>query len=145
MTTNLFSMFGTDKSMETEGVWLYPAGEGEGAPKFKVARTGGLNTKFDQLQTKFLKPYQRLIKANASAMTPEVLEIIKAATLKSFVGACLLGWENVISVEGNELPFSQENATMLLTKLPDLYNELLGRAQEISTFQREGIEDEVKN
>lgn len=141
----LFATFGSDKTKEAEGRWVYPAGDGDKMPAFRLARTGGANKAFAKAQMAALKPHQRLIQANAKNPTPEVLEIIMAAQKSSFIGACLLEWKNVKSVEGTALPFSKENAAMLFTKLPDLYDALFEAANTLSTYQSEDTEDEAKN
>lgn len=146
MTDNpLFSTFGSDKEKESKGRWVYPAGDGEGMPAFRVARTGGANKAFVKAQMAALKPFQRLIQANQKNPTSEVLDIIQKAQKDSFIGACLLEWKNVKNTKGEVFPFSKENAHTLLNQLPDLYDNLFEAANNLSTFQSEDVADEAKN
>jgi len=145
MTNPLYDLFNSDKSTESEGKWVYPAGEGKDLPAFKVARAGGSNKAFTKAQMANLKPNQRLIQANAKNPSPEVLEIIQKAQKDSFVTACMMDWKNVQSVDGTPLSFSKENAKMLMDKLPDLYDFLYDAANSITTFQAEDVADEAKN
>ncbi len=142
---NVFSYYKTNANKETEGKWVAPIGEYEGAPEFKIARAGGANKKFDNLQAALLKPYQRQIQANINNLPDEIKKLISEKNKEAFIATCLLDWKNIENVDGKVIPFSKENAKDLFNQLPDLYNELFGYAMQIATFQDEEIEAEVGN
>jgi len=143
--TNLYGMFETNPDKEKGGVWVYPVGEGADAPAFKVARAGGANRKFMDIQTAKLRPYQRLITAQSKSMSPELQETVMKAVREAFAKTCMVDWKNVTDKKGVAIPFNEENAEKLLTELPALYEELLSAAQNLSSYQDEQIEEEAGN
>lgn len=143
--TNVYGMFETNPDKEKGGVWVYPLGEDEGAPAFKVARAGGANRKFMDLQTAKLRPYQRLITAQSKSMSPELQETVMKAVREAFAKTCMVDWKNVTDKKGAAMPFNEENAEKLLTELPALYEELLSAAQNLASYQDEQIEEEAGN
>lgn len=142
---NIFDLFASNTDREVTGTWVYPAGEYEDAPAFKIARAGGANKKFDNLQRAGMKPFQRLIQAQARNITPEVVEKINEVNKKAFIGACLLDWKNVFDKDGSQVPFSLEAAERFMNQLPALYDELFGYANSIATFQDADIETDSGN
>lgn len=143
--TNIFSIFETNPELEKGGVWVYPSGEFEGAPAFKLARAGGANKKFSELQMAELRPYQRAIQAQSKNLSSEVQDVIMKAVRKSFVRTCVLDWKNVNDKNDQPVPFTHEAADKLFTQLPALYDELLSAAQSLATFQDEVIEADAGN
>jgi hypothetical protein len=142
---NVFSFYKTNTARETEGVWVKPMGEYEGAPEFKIARAGGANKKFDNLQANLLKPYQRQIQANINSMPEELKKIIQDKNKEAFIATCLLDWRNIENTDAKIIPFSKEQARDLFNQLPDLYTDLFGYAMQIATFQDTEIEAEAGN
>ena len=142
---SLTSLYSSNAQKETEGVWVYPAGEGENAPAFKIARAGGANKAFEMEQMKALRPYQKLIQANSKKPSPEVMELIKRTTKEMFLKTCMLDWRNVRNSKKEIVPFSKEQAAAMFEQLPDLYDELLAQSQAITTFQDEEIEADSGN
>jgi hypothetical protein len=124
---------------------VYPSGQFEGAPAFKLARAGGANKKFTELQMAELRPYQRAIQGQAKNLSPEVQDVIMKAVRKSFVRTCVLEWKNINDKNDQPVPFSHEAAEKLFTQLPELYNELLSAAQSLATYQDEVIEADAGN
>jgi hypothetical protein len=124
---------------------MYPAGEYDEAPAFKIARAGGANKKYDALQRAGLKPFQRLIQAQSKNLSAELMETIGKVNKSAFIGACLLDWKNVFDKNGNQVPFSKEAAATFMDQLPALYEDLFGYATSIATFQDEEIEADSGN
>lgn len=145
MTANIFDLFSSNAEREVSGTWVYPAGEYDEAPAFKIARAGGANKKYDNLQRAGLKPFQRLITAQSKSISPELMEKIGEVNKSAFIGACLLDWKNVFDKNGNQVPFSKEAATNFMNQLPALYEELFGYATSIATFQDGDVETDTGN
>lgn len=142
---SIFSIYQTNTSRETAGVWVKPVGEYEGAPEFKIARAGGANKRFESLQMNLMKPYQRIIQSQAKNMTEETRTLIMNLTKEAFVATCILDWKNVFNVDGDEIKFSKEQAKALFDQLPELYNDLFGYAQSLATFQDEETDANLGN
>lgn len=144
--TDLYSLFGSDKNLETKGKWVYYGPDEKTASAFLIGRAGGANTKYTKVLAEKLRPYQRLIQQNARKPTTEVLEIITNAQKESFIEACLFDWKNVsFKRDGTPVPFNKENAVALLTEFPDLFADLWAQADSVQTFQLESLEDEAGN
>ncbi len=142
---NLGALYSSNSEKETAGVWVFPAGEGDGSPAFKIARAGGANKAFEVEQMKALRPYQKLIQANSKKPSAEVMDLIKKTTKDTFIKTCLLDWRNVKNSKGETVPFSKEKAKAMLEQLPELYEELLGQSQALATFQDDEIEADAGN
>jgi hypothetical protein len=144
---NLLAVFGSDENLESEGTWVFPMGEAEGMPAFKIARAGGANKKYLKLQRGLMKPYSALFRKAANGMTQEVIDITMKITRQCFLETCLLDWKNVSIEKGKLLEFNAANADLLMSKAPALYDELLGQAQVAQTFNTamSAIEDEEGN
>lgn len=143
--TDLFSMFGSDKNLETKGKWIV-YGPDETATGFLVGRAGGANTKYTKLLTEKLRPYQRLIQQNARKPTTEVLDIVTKMQKEAFIEACLFDWKNVaLERNGPTVPLTKENAQKLFDQFPDLFTDLMSQADNVQTFQLDSLEDEAGN
>lgn len=142
---SLSELYSSDQNKETTGVWVYPAGEGDDKPAFKIARAGGANKAFEVEQMKALRPYQKLIQANSKKPTAEVMDLIKKTTKDTFIKTCMLDWKNIKNSKGATVAFSKDTAKAMLEQLPELYEELLGQSQALSTFQEEEIEADAGN
>lgn len=134
MTFDLFNHFAVAEDKETQGVWISPISDEEGAPKFKLARTGGGNKAYTIAAGKAMKPYGPSIQKGAQNLDPATLDIIKGLNFKVFIDHALKDWKNVTS-KGEEIPFSKEAATKLLTELPELYEKLFTEASDISNYR----------
>lgn len=145
MTDFLAQGYQSNKEMEKDGKWLFPLGTEEGAPSFKVARAGGANKAFADHQRKLLTPHKRLLAASAKEMTPEALEIVNKAVRTSFIATCMKGWKEVNGTDGKAKPFNAEAVDALFTQYPDLYDDLLGLAQSLNTYQDDDSEEDLKN
>lgn len=143
---NLFEALETNKTLETAGVWVSPYGPiDKGYPAFHVARMGGANSKYEKVFTGLCKPYARQIQANARNPDDKIIRMVKDFTETAFIATCLFGWKNVKKRDKSEWPFSKEAAKDLFKQLPQLFEDLYEKANTISTFQKEDLEDEAGN
>lgn len=138
---NLYKSFEVNSKKEEKGVPVtyapYPDGR---VPTFWVARQSKSNKQYRKVVTALYKPYKREIQRGKLA--PEVSEEIAE---KGFIKGCLKGWEHITDKEGVDLPFSEENAFKLFSDLPDLLEDLMERAMDISNYQDDILEEDSKN
>lgn len=142
---SLFSTFSADPELERDGVVL-----DFGDFRFRVARAGGSNKRFQQAVRRILSPHQR-------AIDLEVLADDKSRELvaECFAEAIVLGWETkfeevgpgkeiigetwkpvVIGSDGQEIAFSKANVKRVLLDLPDLFDTLRAEASKLSNFNK---------
>lgn len=97
--------------------------------------------------TKNIMPVRKLAEKN---MLPPAKD--REIAIKTFVEACCFDWRTVTPdgyrnevefEDGVWLPFTRENAVKVFVALPDLYNEVIDVARELSNFQL--TDDERKN
>lgn len=138
---SLFSQFATDTSKEIGGVPVtYGPNEDGSVPTFFLRRQGRSNKAYTKAIEKETRPIRRQIELGT--LTNEQGDPI---IMGVFIKTILVGWENVQDVDGKEIQFSEENATDLFKKLPDLYEDLQSKAASAALFRDESLESEAKN
>ena len=143
---SLKSKFKTNSNSVTQGVWVEykdSPNEDGSVPKFKVARQSGQNKNY----SKALRTHSKKAKAKGKLenMSDEESNLL---LLNVFVDSILLGWENFQpNDDGVSLEFSALNATAIFGDPDwyDFYQEIQNAAEDISTFNREDVEEEAKN
>ena len=134
--TSIYDLYGTDKELEKNGVWIeYPGGE-----MFKVARIGTNESAYGKLLRQKTKHLRRKIEAD----TLDV-DVLSKIMMDVFVQTSLLDWKNVNGSDGKAIDFNRENALELMRRLPDLFDDLHTQAQALSTFQKEAVDKDSKN
>jgi hypothetical protein len=129
MKTNLFDKYKTNKDLESEGVWFMTSKD----TGFLLRRSGGANSnRMKMITAKHQKPVLHKIKNDL--LTDEESQEIG---LKIFVDAVLVDWKGVTDEEGNEIPFSRENAIEVLQEVPDLVDRLLAHTIDFNNFKEE--------
>ena len=133
---SLYAMFGTDKNAESEGVGL---DYGDGG-RIKIARSGGSNSGYKQALSNLLKEHRHQI--NTGTLSDEVAE---RKQREIFARHVVMDFDTVEGPDGEELPYTPDNATKLLADLPDLYADLREQAAKLSNFRAEAIEADAGN
>lgn len=131
-----YSAFQTNPELEQNGIQLDLGGAG----RFKLARAGGANKKFEKAMMLASKPHRRAMQA----------ESIEEDTLRQilysvYADAVLLGWEGVTGEDGQPLPFTKANAVKLFTDLPGLFDEIRNASQNRSYYLAAEREGDIKN
>ena len=67
------------------------------------------------------------------------------ARTRVFAEYLITGWNNIVDKDGNDLPFSRENAVALLADLPDLVNELVSFSLDRENYGLDSVETATKN
>ena len=153
---NLFTDLKTSKNAEIDGTWVSPFGpEDHGYPTFKLARPGGANKAYNDALMEALMPHQQLIAKNKRKTDPAVTQLVQEINKQVFIEHCIKDWRNVNKPtgeqddEGNDIlesvEFSTENAFSLIEQVPEVFDALMGEAQDIQTFREQNISDEAGN
>jgi len=128
MKTNLDKLFKTEKALETEGIW-FDISETTG---FRLKRFGGANNpKVKELMNRLYKPYARMIENGTFPLEKEM-----ELTARIFVMSAMTDWRGV-EIDGQEKPFSVEEAVKLLIQLPELYEALYSHATDFKNFKED--------
>lgn len=135
--SNPFKQFGTDTELEKTGVWL-----NFGAYQIKVARAGGANSRFLQVQEDYFKPHKRAAEAG---VLPE--DVAKPILIKVYADSVVLAWrqpdpankgEFLPTIPGPDdepLPYTRDNVIMLLMAAPDLFFFIKEHAERFQNFK----------
>lgn len=138
---SLFDQFETNTDKEAEGVTVEYAPNKDGTiPTFTISRMGKSNKKYSKMLDKATKPYARQLQLGTLAN-----ETADKLFMGVFVKTVLRGWNNVYGRDGKPLEFTPENAEMLLTALPDLYDDLQEKAKSAALFREEEREADAGN
>lgn len=130
------SKFKTDKSMETEGVWVDVA---DGL-RLKVARIG--NPAYKTHIRRLGKPHVNMIRHANQAVD---LDVMDALTVKAMAANVLLDWEGLEDEDGNPIPYSVKKAEELMTDVPDFRAMVEGFASDAELFRTEEMTDAAGN
>lgn len=127
MESNLDTLYKTDDKSEKEGIWFQIA---EGV-EFMLKRFGGKNSSaYKKAMAKHFKPFSGMISKGILADEQEV-EIMN----KVFVDVSFVTWKGVTDSKGKDIPYSKEEAIKLLTRLPDLADDLIKYATDSEHFK----------
>lgn len=128
--------YGTNKSLEKEGVWV-PLDE---SSKIKVAREGNEN---------YFNALQRLVKELgfsqfqiSKGKIPS--DVMADIVLRAMGEAILVDWEGMTD-DDKPVKYSAKSSYEMLKKYPDFADDVLALAKNISLFQKEVEDAEIKN
>lgn len=134
---SLYTNYGTNKSLEVEGVWV----DYGGGAKLKLGRAGPTNPTFKRLVEKNFRA-----KAGTKNRVRNIAEEeAREKIIQTYAQAVVLDWEGVTDENGNPLTFSKENVVKVFTDLPDFFNLVQEDAQNYATFQQEAEEEDQGN
>lgn len=119
-----YELFGTDSDREKGGIEL-----DYGDFQIRVARAGGSNRRYFKVLEQKSKPIRRAL-ATGTANPQQVAAIMREV----FAETVVLGWTGVTDREGNDLPFTKDNAVQLFKDLPDLFADIQNQASSYAQF-----------
>lgn len=149
---SVFEKYKTDPEAEKgKGIRIVYAG----GAAIHMHRAGGANRKFQTRLEALLKPHQRKLKD----MDPETANELQR---KLFAETVVFGWDQVVLddqgqttekvkpgvidwIDGQELPYTAENAVMVWKELPDWFQEIVADANDRHNFQKEQFESNLGN
>ena len=148
--SNLYDVYYTNKDLEANGVWLKILEDSW----IKIARSSIHNPKYLSEQ----KNEAEYIKQNyPGCIRPEDFEADTAHYLaaRMLVKTCVRGWryrdkngewkDGIPFKQGENLPYTEENAIKVLTELNDLANFISEKTTSMLLFQKEEMEEDLKN
>lgn len=141
----LRNKYGTDKKKVSDGVWSvideYEKNDEQVKARVRLSfMSAATNKKFEKEVARLSKPYRRQIANNTIDPTTN-----RQITIKAFTRTIIKDWENVILEEGGEaLPFTEENVVMVMTELPELYDDLLQVASDRLVFGVEADDSDAE-
>lgn len=138
---SIYNLFQTDNAKERDGVVI----EYDDLGKITIARAGGANTRYNTAIYQKMQPYRRQLQLKQNKLDDKTIKLMRRLNMELFAETVVLGWEGICDAEGVELPFSKEACLNLFNDLPALFDDLLARANDLSTFQAEEIEEDAKN
>jgi hypothetical protein len=124
MTIDIFNDFATNSDSEVAGVWVPYAGDVE----FLIARAGN-----KVYARNFLKLYQasrRVIEAKGPTAEAKAEEI----NIETAAKGILLGWKGDLQFKGQPLPYSFENAKLLLG-VADFRNWVREQSEDMAKYK----------
>lgn len=123
----------TDSEAERDGQWI----EWAESTQLKIARLG--NQAYQNRFQALLKPHRHL---RDRGLLPEDVQV---EILNKCLAECILvDWKGVV-YEGEELPYSVDNALKLLEEFRDFREDVITVAGEQATFRVAEIEESSKN
>ena len=126
MKTNLDTLFKTNLSYESEGVWF----DINEQTSFRVRRFGGANSnKVKMALAKYHKPYAKQVDAGTLSIEKE-----KEIMIRTFVDSSMVEWKGV-EIDGVDTQYSPEAAVKLFIGIPELFQTLFSYASDISTYK----------
>jgi hypothetical protein len=134
--SSIYEAFETDPDLEKQGIDI-----DYGDFKFKIARAGGANKKYQKRLEALTRPYRRAIQT-------ETMDNAKADELimQAFAQTVVLDWEGVTDKETGELiPFSSQACLKLFKALPDLFTDIREQATKWNMFKKDVQEEDSKN
>jgi hypothetical protein len=132
MAFDVFEMYATDETAEVEGVEM-----SIGDAKFLIARSGNKN--FSKKLSKLYTKHQRVLERKDDVSD----KLSDSVMVECIAETILLGWEGV-SFKGKELPYSVDNAKMLL-EFKDFRKQIMGLAEDFDSYKSVKEAEEEKN
>ena len=123
-----YDHFKRNEDREQQGITLDLGGVG----KFKMARAGGSNKRYQQCLERGMRPHRKAFQQGT--LNEEVANKI---LLDTFIDSVLLGWDGVTDQNGKAMPYTKDNARKLMGDLPDLFVALRDAASDMSLFRDE--------
>lgn len=137
---SLFNTFGTDKALETSGVWIdFPANDDGTVPGFLITRMSSSNPEYQKALEKVSKKYKQDI--NLDLLSEEVAAPVFREV---FVETILKDCRHIQDPKGQAIDYSRANMLQLMTDLPDLYAYLVDKAKSLATFRKTQLDAAVK-
>lgn len=132
-----FIAFSMDEDREQKGI-LFETPWGD----FTLARPGGSNTAFKKRFNELTAPY-RIRGIDIEEIMDD--EESKRVMVQVYAETVVKGWTGVVDAQGNDYPFSVENAIALFSAHEDLFSIIMQAAQKRSLFQQRLQEADAKN
>jgi len=132
---DLFAAYSTDKTVESEGVWVpFPHVE----VKVRLARAGGSNKRWEIERERALRPLRRRYKEEGIPDSE-----VMAALVEPFCSLILKDWEGV-KKDGKPVQCTVANRVALCKQLPDFFAEMMLEAGRLDNYRVVEDEEDAK-
>ena len=121
--------FVTDPAAEVHGV-EYRINE---QVSFFIRRAGGRNKEYERCLSRLSRPYIRRLRNNQMSNEEFTNLVVLPTVIETVVG----GWKGVKDKEGEEIPFSKDACRQLFDTMPNLFEEILAVATDMSQFKEQ--------
>lgn len=134
---SIFDLYERNTEVEESGQWVRLT---KGDIEVQVRSTS--SDTYQRALERLQKPYLPMIRRQA---LPE--DIARNILFRSISQGLLVNWRNVFDKEGKEIPFSEQTAFEILSRISmrDVADEILEAARMRETFTNEHFEDSEKN
>jgi hypothetical protein len=133
--TSIYDEFATDADLEAHG-FDYDLGD---LGKFKVA--AWMNERHQAVLKRLRAPYKSFELSGRDLPADKA----EAIGVQAMAEAVLIGWSGVKDKQGQDLPYSVENAITLLTDLKRFRNLIVAAATEAENFKAKALEAAAGN
>lgn len=127
------SRFVTDKTKETEGVWV----DVGGGLRLKLARMGNANYTTALLGSKYFGRSSKIIGIDAKGAVDDMRNAVAEYII--------LGWEGLVDDDNQPIPYSVEKAREILRDTPEFYRMVLEYAEDIELYRKTAKEEVLGN
>ncbi len=93
-----------------------------------------------RLNLEFTKKNRQAVAANGGLIDPELQD---QTDIEILAQSIVVGWSGIVGDDGEDIPFTVENARKLFTELPEFTRELIGYANNSDTFRAAAFEEAV--
>ncbi len=148
-TDGMYEQFQMSGSLEVKGVEL-----DYGSFRVTIARAGGANKKYERLLAAKRKPYTRQIQTETMSedLANKILQEVFTETI-------VLRWETRVGEDefqvgirpppgennGKLLPFNKESMLFTFKNLEELWLDIRAKANQVSLFREQELEEDAKN
>lgn len=145
---SMYKSFGTEKSLEVEGVWT-----NYGDFRVKIAHAGGANKPFLTYGEQVMKPFRRAIESGSFPR-----ERMEGILFDIYAKHVVKGWEvntgkngednwvpGIEGPDGETIPFTYDNVMKTFRALPALFYDIKEVAESIAAYRQMDLEEESGN
>jgi len=128
---SIYSKFETDKSLNKSGIVLNFGKNSKGEDMgIRILPAGEENEAYTKRMEHVFKPYQRQL----AAKTMDT-KLLKKLVMEVYAETVVIDFENIEDRDGQNIPYTKENAIRVFNDLPALWNDIQAQAQDWTLFR----------
>jgi hypothetical protein len=133
----VFGVFGTNKEVEKEGRWFTITENKDGTLcRVKLRRLSETNERWQAALDKHGGDLRREAALDITISEERATPPYR----KAFIETILIDWEHLQDGNGDEIPFTFENADAVLEQLPDFFLLLRLEASKLANFRNDAVD-----